>query len=133
MEGFTPKQERAIVLFAQGRRIAEVAQDLDVSHRTVEKWRTDKNFKNAIRLTVRETSIQVLDEIVEAGRAAIGYLRTVVGDTKATEQGRIRAAIAILDNLRSWREIDIEERLEAIEEKFNGNPAQGSYSVAQKN
>ena len=124
MSDFSPKQQRAIELFAQGKSVNAVSRELGVSTTTIMKWQIYPEFKTAIRQSVRSTCRRIADLTVDAGIQAIEYLQNVLFDDEASITEKIRAATTILNNVSTWKQLDTEERLEALEAVIAANNGQ---------
>jgi len=92
--GLSPRQQRAVLLLAEGKTVTEAAKALDLSRETVSGWQRRAAFEAALNL--------VRAEIMESATGRL--LRLVYRATEAMEQAlqsedeqvRLKAAIEVL-------------------------------------
>jgi hypothetical protein len=110
------KQVKAIAALVTEGTLGEAAATAGCSHRSIERWLQDPNFSRELR--------QARRRVVEA---AIGNLQSKMADavealhrnlTASRSPGaQVRAASLIIEyGLKGMRELDLEERLAALEE-----------------
>lgn len=87
------RKQRALVLLAAGRTVAEVARELAVGERTVQRWRAE--FADQIRDLQEQELGSLLGELRAASLEALTALRETVRDRQ--HPSRVQAAARILD------------------------------------
>ena len=118
----TAKQHRAIAALISSPTVGEAAKAAGVSERTLARWLSDPDFRMA--LGVAES-----DMIDGAVRCMIGDLaanhdtmRAIRDDPTNGPAVRLRAAVALSDDLLRWRELrNVEARLVALEAAYLGS------------
>ncbi len=104
----------AALLLAQGHTAEQVSKAVNVSARTIRRWRTDTTFEADVQTARRAILNEAVAALGAAAREAIDTLRTALGDDSANI--RVRAAGLILSALPSIAEhVELNERLTALE------------------
>jgi len=107
----------ALRVLASGGSTAEAAAAAGVNVRTLERWLTQKEFKNALRTMQAVVLDSIASRLVGLARTSVETLHELLKDTKTSHALRARVAIAALDAAMKWHEATaIEERLTAMEE-----------------
>jgi len=97
------------------RTVAEAAEAVGVSTRTLERWLSDPGFATAYRSTARDASRQAMSALLSAQLEAVAALRDALqAESPATQ---VRAARALLEIGVRTRESDLDERINAVEEE----------------
>lgn len=85
---WTPRKRKAAEMFAEGHTNIEVCSALEISERTVTRWRVDISFMDEVdRLTmttgiaVESQQIREIKRMIEAKRKADGTLTTEADST----------------------------------------------------
>ena len=111
----TSKQERAIIALLSTSTVAEAAEEVGVSRRTLERWLADSAFVSeyrAIRGHVVEAAVARLQQ---ATTDAVECLQRNLREAKPPTQ--VRAAQIILDQaLRAVELYDLNDRLDRLQD-----------------
>lgn len=116
----TPRQLRAInaLLVASDKRAA--AELANVGYRSIIRWLEDPSFLTALRQAegrLLGDSVRVLVTDMQTNQQTIRAIRDNPGNPASV---RLRAAIAIDDSLKSWRDLqNLETRIAALEDTVN--------------
>jgi AcrR family transcriptional regulator len=106
--------EIMIAAMAGGRTVAEVAQSAGVSERTVYRRMADPSFAWCVREARTELLEQAVGRLADAATRAVDTL--LAGLTAPSEAVRVRAAVALLDQLAKLRSlVEVEQRVTALE------------------
>ena len=118
----TPKQSIAIRELLQGAKIGDAAAAAGVNPRTLTRWLRDETFSAELR----KAELVVMDgvgwRLISLADLAVDALADVLKNPGARGASVKRlCAKSILELLLHWRDvIAYEERLQALEEKING-------------
>jgi hypothetical protein len=116
-EKLTRKQEQAIAALLKHPTVPEAAQECGVSEVTLWRWMQVPEFNAAYRTArgaLLETAITNLQR--SCGKA-VTVLTTIMEDASAPASSRVTAAVKVLElTLKARQELEIEERLQALEE-----------------
>jgi len=100
-----------------GHAMKEAAKLAGISLRTARRISTDPAFKARVRELRGQAIEQSAGLLADSGAEAVTVLRALLRSESDT--ARLNAARTILDNLLRWREqLDLAERLEALENQF---------------
>ena len=118
----TAKQHRAIAALISSPTVGEAAKAAGVSERTLARWMGDPDFRMAL-------GVVESDMIDGAVRCMIGDLaanhdtmRAIRDDPTNGPAVRLRAAVALSDDLLRWRELrNVEARLASLEAAYLGS------------
>lgn len=115
-----PKLKLAAEL-SQGYTVAEAARRVGVPHSTAHDWSKQSDVIGEVRRLRGAALRRASNVLAEASTAAAIELVSIVRDTKVSPYARVQAAQAILTNARGLvAEIDVVERIEALEERDSG-------------
>lgn len=106
-------QRRGVHAVLACRTVAESAERVGVSERTVRRWQTDPRFRDALRDEARAAARRAVDGLLAGQVAAVQVLRDALADPVAGT--RIRAATALLEHGQRVAGDDLDERLTALE------------------
>ena len=116
------QDEEIMAALAAGRSYAEAAALAGVSARTVRRRMEDEAFAGEVRRLRAERAAQLSSSLLELGATAIMVLAALLGDPSSSV--RLRAADAVLGHgQRYQREVDLVERIAAIERRFEAGVA----------
>ncbi len=111
----TPKQVRALEVLAETGDLAAAAASVNVSDRTLRRWRSTDAWCSAYAVVLRERGAAARDRLVGAMPKAVTALeRALTGGTAAT---RVRAAKVVLELGLDAMDDDVEERLARLEKE----------------
>ena len=114
----TPRQERAVAVLVAGGNDIEASKAAGVKRETVNRWKRDLDFQDAIKKQRDKFLPDVTLAIMASLGDCVAYLRSVVNDDEQSHTLRIRAAGTLLSNALKYQETtDILQRLEALEGK----------------
>lgn len=115
----TAKQQRAIDALMTERTISDAAKACGVHRRTLERWRQDATFRDALRQAGDEYLAATVRRLVNLSGRAVDVL--AVGMVKADAwPARIRAADVALGRVLQLRELhELEARIAALEARAN--------------
>ncbi len=128
-EKLTRKQEQAIAALLQHRTIADAARASGISEKTLWRWLQLPDFAAAYRAARRQVVERAVSELQAAcGEAVETLKRNLHCENPAVE---IRAAQIILEQaIKGVELMDLQERIERLEEKLNEEQAKGKvYGV----
>jgi ABC-type transporter Mla subunit MlaD len=110
------RQRKALPLLVVNPNLAEVADIVGVTERTIFRWLNDPSFHIALRAAEGEAINAATLRLLALGDKAITVLEGIIDDQgEATNQRRL-AAQAVLDYLLKLRELrNIEERIASLE------------------
>jgi hypothetical protein len=115
------KMETAIVALLNQPTITLAAEDAGISETTLWRWLQREDFTKAYREARKQAVNQAIAHIQRISGEAVNTLREVMNDGKK-ETARVTAARAILElTLKAYEIEDLEERLEALEERMRNN------------
>ena len=115
------KMETAIVALLNQPTITLAAEDAGISETTLWRWLQRGDFAKAYREARKQAVNQAIAHIQRISGEAVNTLREVMNDGKK-ETARVTAARAILElTLKAYEIEDLEERLEALEERMRNN------------
>lgn len=104
----------AALALARGASIEAAAKEAGVSGRTLYRWRQDPGFEAEIRTARRNLLDQLVNELENGVREAVGVLREALRDEAPAV--RVRAASVLLGALPTITDhLDVAERLAALE------------------
>ena len=111
-----PKQKRAVEAILAARSLTEAAERANVGFSTLNRWRAQPAFREALREAQRRASEEALSALAGGARLAVQALVEVVDDPTSPAGARVAAARTLLDSLRAHLELsDLAERVEALE------------------
>jgi hypothetical protein len=115
------KMETAIVALLNQPTITLAAEDAGISETTLWRWLQREDFAKTYREARKQAVNQAIAHIQRISGEAVNTLREVMNDGKK-ETARVTAARAILElTLKAYEIEDLEERLEALEERMRNN------------
>lgn len=113
------KQLLAIAALNQGRTQAQAAAAASAGLRTVERWMTQQEFREAIRQAKRETYDQAITRTVACSSLAVTVLGNIAADNKVGASARVAACKTILDvAFKAHAQEELEQRVVELEEKL---------------
>lgn len=112
----SPKRTLALCMLLAGHTNEQIAEALGMSTGGIEKIRRDKNFKQALRESVREIYSRSIGELASGAIAAAARIKKIVESEKTSDYHAILAARLLFDVLETSRRWDLEERLEHVEQ-----------------
>jgi hypothetical protein len=117
---FSRKTTRAVSALLQCRSIARAAQSIDVSERTLRRWKEKPEFAAALAAAQAEIFFATCNELRLLGTDATKALGQVLRNQKAPTPSRVRAAGLILSLLlRSHQTEVLEARMNAIQSSID--------------
>jgi len=115
------KMETTIVALLNQPTFTLAAENAGISETTLWRWLQREDFKKAYKEARKQAVNQAIAHIQQISGEAVNTLREVMNDG-AKETARVTAARAILElTLKAYEIEDIEERLEALEERMRNN------------
>jgi len=116
----THKQEKAIMLLLQNKKIEEVAQELKISQVTLYRWIKQENFKQRFSEVRQELFNEALDSLKTLTKQAIDTLDDILKNgTKETS--RVTASKTVLELALRLKEVEeLEKRVEELEKIVEG-------------
>ena len=116
----THKQEKAIMLLLQNKKIEEVAQELKISQVTLYRWLKQENFKQRFSEVRQELFNEALDSLKTLTKRAIDTLDDILKNgTKETS--RVTASKTVLELALRLKEVEeLEQRVEELEKIVEG-------------
>jgi len=118
----TVKQNRAIELLAQGKRITDTAKILRVSRKTIYNWQTLPGFKQEIRTKTSDNLLNLGKRVIHVLNKNLDQIEQILEGKRASITERLRAYNMLLSNVRALSELgDLNERLVALENRGQDN------------
>jgi transposase-like protein len=116
----THKQEKAIMLLLQNKKIEEVAQELKISQVTLYRWLKQENFKERFNEVRQELFNEALNSLKTLTKQAIDTLEDILKNgTKETS--RVTASKTVLELALRLKEVEeLEKRVEELEKIVEG-------------
>jgi len=115
-EGLSANQQLAIVALINQPSVAKAAESAGVGERTMHSWLRQPEFQTAYRRARRDVFAQAIGLTQRYAPMAIQTLAKIMADTKASNQSRVSAAVALLRFSRESIELDdLAERIESLE------------------
>lgn len=125
-ERLSAKQQRAIEALLRESTTRAAASAAGVSEATIFRWLAESVFAAAYREARSRLLESTLTALQAASTEAVKVLQEVMGNYEAMPAARVSAARAVLDfALKGREQIEIEERLRALEAAVEGKPAAG--------
>ncbi len=102
----SPQQLEAIALLGKGTKTSEVAHQLGITQRTVQRWLKDDEFATAVaeigrqttRLVVETTSFDLFKELEQATQSSVALLTEMIENPDIRPSDRLKA----VDIVRRW-------------------------------
>ena len=123
----TPQQFKALRLLGKGAKTGEVAAQLGITPRTIQRWQKDDEFASALkniskqttRLVVESTSFDLFKELEEATQSSVELLKDFIQNPDLRPSDRLKA----IDIVRRWGDrhrfdAEIEKELNSILRKL---------------
>jgi hypothetical protein len=117
-EELTPQQYRAITLIAAGYSNPEVAQETNLSVKTIEAWRKLPQFKTLLRDALSQCFDAAIAELVLHSQQAAKELSRIAFDTDTPSRVRVSAITAMLTFASKAKDAHLESRLEQLEKQL---------------
>jgi len=116
----THKQEKAIMLLLQNKKIEEVAQELKISQVTLYRWLKQDAFKERFQEVRQELFNEALESLKTLTKQAIDTLDDILKNgTKETS--RVTASKTVLELALRLKEVEeLEKRVEELEKIVEG-------------
>lgn len=113
------KQELVAAALAQGKSQIQAAAVVGAGVRTVRRWCTEPEFKEAIRTAQRESYDTAIARLVTCSSSAVVVLANIAADTEVSPSARVAACRVILDSsFRGYAQQDLERRIIELEDKL---------------
>jgi ribosomal protein S13 len=102
----SPQQLEAVVLLGKKAKTSEVAHQLRITQRTVQRWLKDDEFATAVaeigrqttRLVVEATSFDLFKELEQATQSSVALLTEMIENPDIRPSDRLKA----VDIVRRW-------------------------------
>jgi len=116
----THKQEKAIMLLLENKKMEEVAQKLGISTKTLYRWLKQDAFKQRFSEVRQELFNEALDSLKTLTKQAIDTLDDILRNgTKETS--RVTASKTVLELALRLKEVEeLEKRVEELEKIVEG-------------
>lgn len=115
------QQFRAVTALVTTGSVPTAAEAAGVSLRTLQRWMALPTFRQELQNAEAEVLRTAARRLGTLAQKALGVLEEVMGNKKAADSPRIRAANVVLDTCMRWREqVMIEERVQALEQHIRG-------------
>ncbi len=109
-------QHRGVHALLTCRTVAEAAAETGVGERTMRRWQRDPEFVAAVRGAARESARDAASALLAVQRRAVAVLSAALGDDAPAV--RLRAAGMVLDHGERALAIDVDERLDRVEQRL---------------
>jgi hypothetical protein len=118
-DSLSSKQRRAIRALISKSTIKLAAQDCGTSEPTIYRWLNEADFRSALTAAESAAIDNASRRLVTLTDSAINVVTVLMADPAVHPAIRLRAAIAVIENMLRLRELrTIEERLAALEAKI---------------
>jgi len=116
----THKQEKAIMLLLENKKMEEVAQKLGISTKTLYRWLKQDAFKQRFAEVRQELFNEALNSLKTLTKEAIDTLEDILKNgTKETS--RVTASKTVLELALRLKEVEeLEKRVEELEKIVEG-------------
>jgi transposase-like protein len=91
------KQQQAIMLFATGKTCKEVAEQLDVTPKTISTWRACPEFRAALNSQLQDIKEANSERLRSLGMTALNTIEKIMLDETAPPKDRLNAAVKVLE------------------------------------
>jgi len=112
----SPAQRRCVVALLTAGGAGQAAATAGVSVRTVRRWLADPAFTTAVRDAGRSSAREAMSGLLASQRLAVEVLRGLLDDQSPST--RLRAAACLLDHGARALEVDVDERLDCVEQRL---------------
>lgn len=117
----TYTQCEALVLLAAGYTDDEVAEKTVVAKSTIIRWKKSPEFERLLKQAQLKYIDSALAELVKGAKEAVQELNNIITDSDVPSRTKVSAISVLLSHIVKMREVDLEERLERLEEIVDGN------------
>lgn len=115
----TPAQRRLLAALLVSRNVREACKAAGIAERTAYSWLADSQFAAALAALEGQAIDEAARRLVQLTGSALDVLEAVLSDEAAPRSVRVRAAVAVLDELLKLRELrNVEARLAALEAAY---------------
>jgi hypothetical protein len=115
MATLSAKQERAVALLASGNSARATARELGCGERTVRNWLALPAFKQALREAEAAVLAELARLVLSLPDLAVVAIKQVLEDESLSASVRLRGAQIAIDALLKVRELQLEQRVLALE------------------
>lgn len=91
------KQQQAVILFASGKTCKQVAEQLNVTPKTISAWRSDHEFMAALNSHLQDIQQANSERLRNLGMAALDTIEEIMADKTIAPKDRLNAAVKILE------------------------------------
>ena len=120
------KQDQAIAALLEQPTISKAAKKAGVGERTLLRWLKLDDFQLAYRIARRALVSQAIAHLQQTTGEAVETLRLVMTDKSAPASAKVAAARIALDlAFKAIETEDVEQRLTALEQRFEEIPHEG--------
>jgi hypothetical protein len=120
-ESLTTQQILALGALLQGDTESSAAQKAGCTSRAISKWKkSNEAFKQLLREGKQAIWEQSLTLAIDRVRGAIEYMDWTVNNKAAADRDRLRAAEGIIATAKLCRDMELEERVQQLEQLING-------------
>jgi DNA-binding transcriptional MerR regulator len=118
MSGLSEKQQRAIEAVLGHGTLAEAAEAVRVTPRTLRRWLSDETFQRELKSARARVMDGIVNRLASLGSKAVAELDSILSNKRTKPGIRLRAALGILQHVQAAREADLEARLAEIEKQL---------------
>lgn len=119
LEELQPKKIQALCLLAAGKSNIETSKITEIPTSTLERWKSEPNFKAALRQAVADFYDQAMAEFALGAVDAAIELKRIINDADIPARTKITAIGTLFSYLEKTKSYVLELRLENIEDKLN--------------
>ena len=91
------KQQQAVILFASGQTCKQVADQLNVTPKTISTWRSDHEFMAVLNTHLQDIQQANSERLRNLGTAALDTIEEIMTDKTIAPKDRLNAAVKILE------------------------------------
>ncbi len=91
------KQQQAVILFASGQTCKQVADQLNVTPKTISTWRSDHEFMAVLNTHLQDIQQANSERLRNLGAAALDTIEEIMTDKTIAPKDRLNAAVKILE------------------------------------
>ncbi len=115
----TTAQHRALASLLVSKNVRAAAEASGIAERTLWRWLEDTRFALALSAAEGQAVDAAVRRLVGLQDKAVDVLEKVLDDEEALASLKLRAAIAVLEQLIKLRELrNVESRLAALETRY---------------
>ena len=126
-------QIKALCLIAAGNSSNDVVAQTGVTKRTIDRWRTQPEFKRMLQNAMAEMYDSAVAELVLGARDAAKILKEIINNEEVPTKNKISAINILLSNAARAKDGILEQRLERLESEKSADLAFKQQEIKRVN